>query len=45
VNKQFTKQQDIGFLKELYLKKHGVCKASYYRQRSKFGGMGVQKAK
>ena len=53
MNKRFTEEQIIGFLKEAdagmpvkdLCRRHGFSEASYYLWRSKFGGMDVADAK
>jgi putative transposase len=53
VNKRFTEEQIIGFLREAeagipvkdLCRKHGFSEASYYLWRSKFGGMSVPEDK
>jgi putative transposase len=52
MKKRFTEEQIISILKEgdsgIPLKeicrKHGVCTASYYKWKAKFGGMDVSEA-
>ena len=51
--KRFTEEQIIGILKEAesgvpvreLVRKHGVAEGTYYRWKSKFGGMEVSEAK
>ena len=53
MKKRFTEAQIVGFLREAdagipvkeLCRKHGFSDASYYRWRSKFGGMSVSDAK
>jgi putative transposase len=53
MKKRFTEAQIVGFLREAdagvavkdLCRKHGFSEASYYRWRSKFGGMSVSDAK
>ena len=53
MKKRFTEEQIIGFLREAkaglavaeMCRRHGFSKASYYRLRSKFGGMNVSDSK
>src|SRR5215467_3459458 len=51
--KRFTEEQIIGILKEQELgaktadlcRKHGIAEATFYKWKSKFGGMDVSEAK
>ena len=51
--KRFTEEQIIGMLKEVdaglpvkeLVRKHGISEQTYYRWKSKFGGMEVNEAK
>jgi putative transposase len=51
--KRFTEEQIIGMLKEVdaglpvkeLVRKHGISEQTYYRRKSKFGGMEVNEAK
>ncbi len=51
--KRFTEEQIIGVLKESeagiplpeLTRKHGICEGTFYRWKSKFGGMDVSDAK
>lgn len=51
--KRFTEEQIIGMLKEVdaglpvkeLVRKHGISEQTYYRWKSKFGGMDVNEAK
>ena len=53
MKKRFTEEQIIGFLREAeaglpvaeLCRRHGFSEASYYRWRSKFGGISVSDAK
>ena len=53
MKKRFTEEQIIGFLREAeaglavaeLCRRHGFSEGSYYRWRSKFGGMNVSDAK
>lgn len=52
MKKRFTEEQIITILKEVdagaplkeTLRKYGVCSASYYKWKAKFGGMEVSEA-
>jgi putative transposase len=52
MKKRFTEEQIIRLLKEVdggmpieeVCRKHGICKASYYKWKAKFGGMEVSEA-
>lgn len=52
MNKRFTEEQIIGFLREAdaglaikeLCRKHGFSEASYYGWKAKFGGMSVSEA-
>ena len=51
--KRFSEEQIIGILKEAeagmpledLLRKHGICKGTFYRWKAKYGGMEVNDAK
>ena len=52
-SKRFTEEQIIGILKEAdaglsakdICRQHGICEQTFYRWRSKYGGMDVSEAK